>query len=109
MPEKSGAAKKPWKFTSVAVAISLGKYAVPSPHKRPMGIAMSVVTTIPIISAPFTRRATSTVVSASPMRKVTVGGDKCARRTTVTGSLITSLALTRPITVMNRPMPHEIA
>ncbi len=109
MAEKSGAANTPFQFTSVFVAIAVGQYAVPSPQKRPIGIAMMVVNTMPSISAPVTLRATSTVVTAKPIRNVTTTGLSDAECTMVTGSPPPNFAFTRPIRLMKRPMPHDTA
>ena len=77
-------------------------------------VATIVVATIPISSAPLTRRATSALVRNRPKTKSASDQDRKSA-TIVTGgtgpgcACTTTPALTRPMNAMNSPMPIPIA
>jgi hypothetical protein len=78
-------------------------------------MAMTVLTRIPMSSAPLTRRAMSTPMMTSAMRKTTVGSVAMEPWSpSCTGGEATPLgrtkpASTRPMNAMNRPMPTVMA
>ena len=96
--EKSGHAN-----TSVRVT------KVVAPHSLPIGIAAIVVKIIPNIKAPLTLLITSKEVISKPKIKVTTMGLIFAIDTNVAGLPIINFALAKPIKVINKPMPADIA
>ena len=106
--EKSGACTSAW-----------GSWAAPGvanpfqPASTPLRtMATTVVTTIPIRSAPRTRRASSTAVRTKPTRNTTIGRPVSVPRPTGNGpaaGLTTKPDVKNPMKAMKSPMPMPIA
>src|SRR2546428_604480 len=106
--EKSGACTSAW-----------GSWAAPGvakpfqPAKSPLSaMATSVVTMMPISSAPRTRLARSTAVRMNPSRNTTMGKPFSTPRPTGNGpaaGLTTKPDVKNPIKAMKSPMPTPIA
>ena len=85
-----------------------------TPQELDALVATTVVATIPISSAPLTRRATSALVRSRPKTK-SASDQERKFATMVTGgtgpgfACTTTPALTRPMNAMNSPIPIPIA